>query len=191
MPENPKSDAAGRVAALVAVTVLLQQVLMGRAVAGLSVILGLAFVAWRRRPPPSNWRADRLFVVFVAGIAVQVAHFIEELGTGFAREFPALLGYAWSDSAFFAFNAAWLLVFLAAAGGVRRRSSEALVLVWFFAFAAIGNGVVHVLLAAGRGAYFPGVVTALALFPVGVVLMHRLLEVTRTDGQEDRSASPA
>jgi hypothetical protein len=115
-----------RLAAFSATTVIVQQLYMGRAVAGLSVALGLAFAVWLVRPPRPGWRPDRVLAVFMVGIAVQVAHFIEEWTTGFAREFPALLGYEWSDGKFVVFNAAWLSHSWSRRGG-RRRSSGALV----------------------------------------------------------------
>lgn len=167
-----------RVAVLAIAVVAAQQLLMGPAVTGLSVALVLALFTWLERPPRDGWRPERTLAVFAVGIAIQGAHFLEEWATGFATEFPALLGYEWSGRRFVAFNLAWMLGFGAAALGVLRRVPEALLVVWFFAFVAIANGVLHVAVAAWRAAYFPGVVTAPALLAVGTVLLARLSEIT-------------
>jgi hypothetical protein len=181
---------AWRIGALTATIVVLQQALMGRAVVGLSVALALAAAVCLARPPLPAARADRLLLVFAVGVAVQILHFAEEWATGFAREFPALLGYEWSDRRFVSFNVAWVLAFAAAALGVQRRSPEAFLVLWFFAFDAIGNAVLHVSIAVWRRAYFPGVVTAPLLLVVGVLLLQQLLQVTRAAPPGDGSRSP-
>jgi hypothetical protein len=61
---------------------------------------------------------------------------------------------------------------------MRTRSRAAYFPIWFFALAAILNGVAHPLLAIRAGGYFPGLVTAPFLGVVGVWLCARLLAGT-------------
>lgn len=160
--------------------IVAQQLYMGRAVTGLSVALVIAFMIWLRRPPQPDWQPGRLLMVYAIGIVVQLTHFIEEWTTGFASEFPAVVGlnYTWSDERFVTFNVAWLLAFAGSAWGLHRRWTGALVALWFFAIVAVANGVLHVAMTVLQGWYFPGVVTAPILFVIGVVLLRRLVGVT-------------
>lgn len=156
---------------------------MGRAVAGLSLALVVAFLLWRRRPPRPDWQPDRLLTVYFVGIVVQLAHFVEELATGFASAFPTLVGldYTWTEVKFITCNLAWLAVFGVAAWCIHRRWTGALVVAWLFAIVAIANGVLHVAATLLQGGYFPGVVTALVLFDVGILLLRRLVDETSAD----------
>jgi hypothetical protein len=159
----------------VAAVVALQTLVMGRAIVGLDAGLVLAFVFWRARPHLDADARRAVAAVYWPGLALQGAHFAEEWATGFARTLPGFFGYAWSDARFAAFNLAWLAVFVAAGVGLRRGADLALLPIWFFALVGgIGNGVLHVAAAVARGGYFPGVVTAPALFVVGVLLVRRL-----------------
>ena len=145
--------------------------------AGLSLIACVAlFLAWPRRPRTSNPAAERrTIVLFVVGILVQSAHFAEEYATGFYRLFPTALGLTpWSAWFFVAFNLTWLGIWVWAAFTMRTRSRAAYFAIWFFALAAVLNGVAHPLLAIRAGGYFPGLVSAPVLGVVGVWLSVRL-----------------
>ncbi len=52
--------------------------------------------------------------------------------------------------------------------------------VWFFAIAAIVNGVAHPLPAVAARGYFPGLITSPVVGVVGVLLWLRLVAVTRS-----------
>jgi hypothetical protein len=152
--------------------ILVQTAWMGPAAVGLDVGLALSFAVWVTRPTSAD---AAILPIYLVGIFVQCLHFGEELVTGFARAFPAFFGYAWSDARFVAFNVTWLVIFGLAALGVRRGVPAAFLVVWFFALVVgIGNGIMHMAVAAMRGAYFPGLVTAPAHFVVGVLLVRRL-----------------
>jgi hypothetical protein len=50
--------------------------------------------------------------------------------------------------------------------------------VWFFAIAAIANGIAHPLLSLRVGGYFPGLLTSPILGLVGILLWSRLMAAT-------------
>jgi hypothetical protein len=152
----------------------------------------------RRATPPSVFalltiaraapRADaaaqaRLSRLIAVAIAVQAAHFAEELGTGFHLRFPAVLGLApWSATFFVAFNLAWIAIWILSAAGVRRGVSAALVPLWFLALSMIANAVAHPVLALSAASYFPGLITAPIAGIAGLALAHQLLRVTDARG---------
>ena len=84
---------------------------------------------------------------------------------------PAILGLpSWSDNFFVAFNLIWLSVWILSAVGLQRGHRFALFPVWFFAIAAIVNGIAHPLLPVVARGYFPGLVTSPILGVFGVLL---------------------
>ena len=118
--------------------------------------------------------------LFLLGLAVQCMHFMEEFLTHFQDRFPALLGLPpWSERFFVAFNLIWLSVWILSAIDLERAYRLALFPVWFFAIAAVVNGIAHPVLAAVVHGYFPGLITAPVLGVLGVLLWLRLMELTR------------
>jgi hypothetical protein len=114
---------------------------------------------------------------FLLALALQCLHFAEEFTTGFQRQFPQRLGLEpWSDSFFVVFNAAWLCIWAFAAVAIiaGRPSRLVAVPVWFLAFAAVGNGIAHPVLALSSGGYFPGLVTSPLLGLAGLVLLRAM-----------------
>jgi len=111
---------------------------------------------------------------------VQCLHFVEEFFTGFHHEFAKWFGYEWSESEFVVFNLGWLLIFALAVVGIKRRMRLAYLVLLFLAIAGgIGNGIGHLLLAAKRGRYFPGAVTAPFCLIMGVMLLLGLFREPR------------
>jgi hypothetical protein len=105
---------------------------------------------------------------------------MEEFVTGFEQRFPALLGLpAWSERFFVAFNLVWLSLWILSAVGLQRGYRAALFPVWFFAIAAMANGIAHPLLAVVAKGYFPGLITSPVLGVLGVLLWLSLLALTR------------
>ena len=134
-----------------------------------------------RRPVDGDLAGrERTARLFLLGLAVQCMHFMEEFLTHFQDRFPALLGLPpWSERFFVAFNLIWLSVWILSAIDLERTYRLALFPVWFFAIAAVVNGIAHPLLAAVVHGYFPGLITAPVLGVLGVLLWLRLLELTR------------
>ena len=63
--------------------------------------------------------------------------------------------------------------------GPAKGTRLALFPVWFFAIAAVANGIAHPVLAVVGHGYFPGLITSPVLGVLGVLLGLRLLELTR------------
>ncbi len=113
---------------------------------------------------------------FLALVLVQVAHSVEEYATGLYEVFaPARLasGLVSDDLAtgFLVLNAVLVCFGLWCwAGPVRSGWASARLWMWLWIAIEIGNGITHPGIAAIRGGYFPGVITA----PVLLVLALRL-----------------
>jgi hypothetical protein len=143
--------------------------------AGLALVACAALVLGARRPLRAS-APDRMIhrtqLVLSIGLVIQSAHFVEEYFTGFHQRYPPLLGLApWSSDFFLIFNLCCLGIWTWALFVLRRGSRLASGAVWFFAFAAIANGVAHPVLAVIGGGYFPGLFTAPFLGAVGVWLV--------------------
>lgn len=157
-------------AALVLAGVLFQALWLGLPAIFLSVALLIAFALW----VGSRWRfVPRLRVAFSLAIAAFVGHATEEYLAGFHHDLPALFGSVpWTDRQFLVFNAIWGVVFVACALAVGPGRTLPVLFILFFAIAGgVGNGVLHLLLVAQRGAYFPGAGTAPLLLAVGIWLL--------------------
>jgi hypothetical protein len=168
-------DDFGTAAVLVTVAVLVQTLLMGRAVIALDAALLISLALWAVHP--SRLPPARVLPVFAAAIVVQAAHLVEEYRAGFQRSFPSLFGYIWEDWRFLSFNVAWLVVLGACAAAMARRRRLGYLGAFFLAIGGgIGNGIGHLALAAREGGYFPGVFTAPLSIAAGSVLLVRLLK---------------
>ena len=158
--------------------------------AGLIVAAIAAAVLSGLRVPVAA-RADerrRTTTLFVVGVLFQALHFAEEYSTRFFDRFPAVLGLSpWSPSFFVIFNLCWIGIWICAAFGLQTSYRLAFFPVWFFAIAAIANGIAHPLLSLRTGGYFPGLVTSPILGVVGILLWSRLMAATtsrrRTHGR--------
>ena len=156
----------------------LRSILVGTA--GLSVAAVAALLLTLLRPPADDRAGrERTARIFLLGLAVQSLHFMEEFVTGFEQRFPALLDLpAWSERFFVAFNLVWISTWILSAVGLQRGYRAALFPVWFFAIAAMANGIAHPLLAVVAKGYFPGLITSPVLGVLGVLLWRRLQELT-------------
>ncbi len=124
---------------------------------------------------------ERTARIFLIGLAAQCLHFTEEFVTRFQDRFPALFGLpAWSEIFFVVFNSMWLSVWILSAIGLQGGYRLALFPIWFFAIAAIANGIAHPLLAVVADGYFPGLITPPVVGVVGVLLWLRLQALTRS-----------
>jgi hypothetical protein len=121
----------------------------------------------------------RAVLVLIIGLLFQAVHFTEELVTGFHHRFPQLLGLEpWSVGFFVTFNVAAMVVWTISALGLRANYRAAYFPAWFFAIAAILNGITHPVLAIASRGYFPGLLTSLPLGIAGIVLWVRLQNLT-------------
>jgi hypothetical protein len=158
----------------------LRSILTGTAAlwAGAAVALLLTIL---RRPVDGDLAGrEQTARLFLLALAVQCMHFLEEFITHFEERFPALLGLSpWSESFFVAFNLIWMSVWILSAINLERGYRFALFPVWFFAIAAIANGIAHPMLAVVAHGYFPGLITSPVLGILGVLLWRKLLGLTR------------
>ncbi len=152
---------------------------------GPSVLYGVAIVALvltivRRPRKYSSEEIDPIIGLYLVGIACQCLHFTEEFVTGFYVRVPPFLGFVpWSPEFFVTFNLLWIALWLLAAVGIRKQIRIAFFPVWFFAIGMVGNAIWHPLLCFATGSYFPGLFTSPFAGVIGVVLVSRLLKLTR------------
>lgn len=113
-------------------------------------------------------------------LLLQALHFTEELTTGLYERFPALFDLApVSRESFAAINLVALGVWVLSIWGLAARHRAALFPLWFLGVACLVNGVLHPAAAIATGSYFPGLITAPLVGIAGVVLVRRMLRITR------------
>jgi Protein of unknown function with HXXEE motif len=97
---------------------------------------------------------------------------------------PEFLGFvAWSSEFFVVFNLSWIALWLVAAVGIKKRIRIAFFPVWFFAIGMVGNAIWHPLLCLAKRSYFPGLFTSPFAGVIGVILISRLLKLTRATAE--------
>jgi len=137
-------------------------------------------------------RRRRFLVVSALAVLVQAAHFLEELGAGFAARLPDAFGLPPIPvNDFVVFNVMWLAIWLVAIGGVRRGLVVAVWPLWFLGMAAVLNVIAHPILALSAGAYFPGLLTSPLVGVAGILLLRELSAVTARRGVEGPSIPTA
>lgn len=148
-------------------------------------ILGLAAIVAARlaqhRSSPIEAGKERIdaSIALAVATAIQVAHFAEELATGFHVRFPALLGLEPMPLSFFvAFNLMWIAVWIVSIPLLRRSRRLAFFAAWFLAIAAILNGIAHPMMAITSGGYFPGLASSPLLGLAGIILWRHLQRAT-------------
>jgi hypothetical protein len=158
----------------------LRSMLMGTAGLSVAAIAAVLLTMMRRLVDGDPVVRERTVRLFLIGLAAQSLYFMEEDVTGFAYRFPALLGLTpWPQNFFVVFNLIWLSVWILSAIGLQKGYRFALFPVWFFAIAAVANGIAHPLLAVIARGYFPGLITSPVIGFVGVLLGLRLFKLTR------------
>lgn len=122
---------------------------------------------------------------FLALILAQAAHSVEEYAFRLYDVFaPArfVSGLVSNDPAtgFVIFNAALVLFGLwCYVARVRTGHSSARGWVWLWILIELGNGIGHSVMSLARGAYFPGVVTALVLLMLSIYLAVQMWQFQR------------
>ena len=152
--------------------------------AGLTLAAGVALLlAVLRRPRPDRIaRLRRTGFCLSLALCARPRTSPKRYATDFYRRFPETLGLApWSRTFFIVFNVCWLAIWVWAIFGFRKSRRLAFFPVWFFALAAMVNGIAHPLLAFHARGYFPGLVTSPLLGIVGVWLLIELVGLTRQD----------
>lgn len=158
----------------------LRSMLVGTAGLSVGAVVALLLTILRKPVDDDQTSRERTARLLLIGLAAQCLHFTEEFVTRFQERFPALLGLpAWSVNFFVVFNLIWLGVWVLSAIGLQRGYRVALFPVWFFAIAAIVNGIAHPLLAVAARGYFPGLISSPVLGVLGVLLWLRLQKLTR------------
>lgn len=147
---------------------------------GLAILAAVsAWLVYDRQPNRSPGAVKLPIRAAAYAILLQLAHFLEETTAGFYDRFPAFLGLApWPALFFVAFNFLWLVVWTASLWGIAAGIRLAWFPLWFLALASMANGVVHLILAAASGGYFPGLATSPLVGVAGVVLTRRMIEAT-------------
>jgi Protein of unknown function with HXXEE motif len=160
----------------------LRSVLIGTAGLSAGAVVALLLAILRRPVDGDLVGRERTARLFLIGLAAQCLHFMEEFVTRFQDRFPALFGLpAWSEIFFVVFNLIWLSVWILSAIGLQKRGYRLVLFpIWFFAIAAIANGITHPLLAVVADGYFPGLITSPVVGVVGVLLWLRLQALTRS-----------
>jgi hypothetical protein len=145
-----------------------------------TTVLAALWIASRRRSAPESTEARRRAArALVVAVGAQGLHFLEEAATGFPARFGALFGVPEMPGfVFFAFNLAWLAIWVASIAGVRSGRAAAFFAAWFLAIAGVLNGIAHPMMALGVGAYFPGLVSGPVVGVAGVWLGSELLRAT-------------
>ena len=157
----------------------LQSELVGTAGLSVAAIVAAVLTVYRVPVTASADERRRTIAFFSAGLLVQALHFAEEYSTRFFERFPTLLGLLpWSPSFFVIFNMCCIAIWICAVFGLQAGYRWAFFPVWFFAIAAIANGIAHPLLSLRVGGYFPGLLTSPILGVVGILLWMRLIAAT-------------
>jgi hypothetical protein len=172
-----------KVDAIYAMTDNLRSILTGTAGLSVAAVAALLLTILRRPVEADAAGREQTVRLFLLGIAAQCLHFLEEFVTRFENRFPTLLGLPeWSEEFFVAFNLIWLSVWILSAIGLQKGYRVVLFPIWFFAIAAIVNGIAHPVLAVVARGYFPGLITSPVVGVVGVLLWLRLLALSRASG---------
>ncbi len=147
------------------------------------VILVSILLAFTRNYQNLNVQAlDRLVNRFLIGIAFQCLHFTEEFITRLYERLPQLLGLqVWSKEFFVIFNLSWIFIWILSAVGLKNNFRPAYFPVWFFGIMMTANGIVHPLLAVSVGGYFPGLITSPIVGILGILILDRLLKMTKQE----------
>jgi hypothetical protein len=146
---------------------------MGLTVVFLNIGLAVSLILWLNF---TKIYSRRLSWLYMAGILIQLAHFMEEYYTGFYKDLPLIFNQnPWTGSQFLQFNIIWLIIFLLTAIASFKNIRLSFLVVWFFILiGGVGNGIMHIGLSLSRKEYFPGTVTAFLLFFIGLIMIKNI-----------------
>jgi hypothetical protein len=161
---------------LTAAAITVNALVMGPAVILLNIGLVASLLAWLTTGGGRPFPTRLVGPIYLASIAAQTCHFIEEYAGRLYELAPPLFDLSpLPAQKFVVFNLIWIGIFLVSAFGVFRRVPLALLPVWFMALiGGIGNSIFHTWLAVQSGEYAPGLATALINLPLGIALAYLL-----------------
>lgn len=136
----------------------------------------VAFVCYLRTSYREMPEAGRVLPAYLAALAIQFLHFMEEYVYGFQFRVAEIMDGMppFNVNVFVAFNMIAYCLFLLAGLGMYKGMKFPMVIVWFFAICVLGNAVWHLLLTLRVGGYFPGLYTSFAGWVLGPILLKRL-----------------
>ena len=116
---------------------------------------------YKSMPPPR-----KILPLYLGALSIQMLHFGEEYLTGFVVELPRLLGQEpYPEDYWLVFNMAAYSFFIIGAIVLYKKIREFAVLPLFFILVGvILNPIAHLGLTIYKGAYFPGLYTAILYF---------------------------
>lgn len=159
---------------------------------GIAVMIAFYLTASRGWADGSRMLIPGAVRIAVVAVFFQGAHFTEELLTGFHEQFPALFGLAPMPLGFFVgFNVVWLVIWGLSAWGLAAIHRLALFPLWFLGMGCAMNGVAHPALSVYTNGYFPGLATSPFVGVLGVLLLRRLLAITRAGDHSPSAATGA
>jgi hypothetical protein len=146
---------------------------MGLPVIFLNIGLVVSLIIWLSLNKSYPRKLSNLYLI---GVLIQITHFLEEYYMGLYKELPSIFNEnPWTGSQFIIFNIVWLIIFLLAAIGSFNNIKVSYLIVWFFILiGGIGNGIMHIALSLLKKEYFPGTVTAIFLFAIGIIMIHNI-----------------
>ena len=138
----------------------------------------VAFICYLRTSYREMPKAERVLPIYLMALALQFLHFTEEYVYGFHQRVTEIMAGMppFHVNVFVAFNMIAYSLFLLGGLGMYKGMKPAMVIVWFFTIALLGNAIWHPLLAVRVGGYFPGLLTSFAYWILGPILLKRLCE---------------
>jgi Protein of unknown function with HXXEE motif len=141
-------------------------------------VMVMAFICYLRSSYLEMPKVERVLPLYLVALAIQFLHFTEEYVYGFHQRITEVMAGMppFDVNVFVAFNMIAYALFLLAGVGMYKGLKFPMIIVWFFAFAVLGNAVWHLLLTLRVGGYFPGLYTSFAGWILGPILLRRLWE---------------
>lgn len=178
-----------RLAAVVVALFVIAVIWVGFVNMGLAyaVIVGgsatLAYFAWLLTTYQKPVDPQKVLPLYLLLVATEMIHMTEEVVTGFAEDFSLLFHTAVTVKVFAASFLIVSAIGILAAIGLIYKNPISNYFVWFFAVGpGIVNGIAHFVFPIIAGAfYFPGLITVLLPFIVGILLIVKLVSGYRSE----------
>lgn len=142
------------------------------------LVVAWMIFAWLHVSQKTLPKGSALYPLYYAVFAWQFIHFFEEYLTDFRVQFPKLYGAVpYNAELFVGINMFSYFVFAVGFILVFEKGLKFLLIpvLFYIVYGAIGNAISHVWWVIWTGRYFPGLITALAYWILGPVLLSRFL----------------